>query len=182
MNTKNTVKISKFLSLVLRHKPQTIGLQLDKQGWADTQELIDKCNEFGKKIDRKTLIHVVETNNKKRFSFNEDGSRIRASQGHSIKIDLGYTPLQPPTVLYHGTATRFLSSIWEKGLIKKDRHHVHLSADKETAQKVGARHGKPVILLIDALEMHRQGHAFFKSENDVWLTERVPNQFIRKSE
>ena len=131
MNTQNTTRLSKFLSLILRHKPQLIGLELDPQGWADTDDLLDKCNQFGKKLDKETLLHIVANDNKKRYSFSEDGSKIRASQGHSIKVELGYTAQVPPRLLYHGTATRFLNSIMEEGLIKGKRHHVHLSAEEK---------------------------------------------------
>ena len=180
MNTQNTTRLSKFLSLILRHKPQLIGLELDTQGWADTDDLLNKCNQFGKKLDKETLLHIVASDNKKRYSFNEDGSKIRASQGHSIKVELGYVPQIPPKFLYHGTATRFVDSIMEKGLIKGNRHHVHLSAEQETAIKVGSRHGKPIVLIIKAQEMQEGGQQFFRSENGVWLTEHVPARFIEK--
>lgn len=174
----NITTISKFLSLVLRHKPETIGLVLDKNGWADTQELLKKMSTKGPNITLEVLQEVVETNSKKRFAFNEDGSKIRASQGHSLSIDLGYQPSIPPTVLYHGTATRFLNSIKEQGLIKGQRDHVHLSIDTKTATSVGSRHGKVVILEVLAKEMQEAGYEFFVSENGVWLTGEVPVKFL----
>ena len=158
---KNTVKLSKFLSLVLRHKPQTIGITLDKNGWTDVKILLQKMNDYGKKIDIQTLKEVVANNNKKRFAFNEKGDKIRANQGHSISIDLGYTPQTPPYILYHGTVERFLGSIFTTGLEKRKRHHVHLSANLETALNVGKRRGKPIILLVDAKTMHEDGFPFF---------------------
>lgn len=171
-------KLSKFLSLVLRHQPEKIGLKLDEQGWANTQELIEKINKSGTPFNLNILQQVVENNNKKRFAFNADGSQIRASQGHSIKIDLGYTPTQPPEFLYHGTATRFLESIHEQGINKGSRHHVHLSKDIPTAKSVGGRHGVPVILTIKAQAMFEDGYKFFVSVNNVWLTESIPVQYI----
>ena len=178
MEIKTIKKLSKFLSLVLRHRPEVIDLQLDAQGWADTQELIAQCQAHGKSLNLEILQQVVSQNDKKRFAFNEDGSKIRASQGHSIHIDLGYTPMQPPATLFHGTATHFLSSIMAQGLIKGKRHHVHLSANQETALQVGQRHGKPVILEVAAQAMQQAGHVFYLSENGVWLTEAVPSAFL----
>ncbi|MEM6261545.1 MAG: RNA 2'-phosphotransferase [Bacteroidota bacterium] len=180
MNPKQTTRISKFLSMVLRHRPETIGLTLDNQGWADVDELVQKAGESGRNITPEMLDHVVENNNKKRFAFNEDKTRIRASQGHSINIDLGYEPAVPPEVLFHGTAQKFVGSIFAQGLQKRKRHHVHLSADKATALTVGGRHGSPVIFEVQAGEMHRQGHKFFVSANGVWLTEEVPVAFLVK--
>ena len=178
MNDQQLKRISKFLSLVLRHKPETINIQLDAQGWVDTQVLIDQCKANKRPLDLPTLQKVVADNNKKRFSFNEDGSKIRASQGHSVKIDLAYEAIEPPKILYHGTATRFVESIAESGLQKRNRHHVHLSSELATAKDVGSRHGKPVILEVKAKEMYDAGHEFFQSENGVWLTEEVLVQFI----
>lgn len=174
----NYKKISKFLSLVLRHKPETIGLELDENGWANTADLLQKLKKNNKEISLKTLQEVVATNNKKRFAFNEDGSKIRASQGHSIQIDLGYTASIPPTTLFHGTATRFLESIKKGGLIKGSRHQVHLSKDLETATNVGGRHGKVVVLEVAAGKMQAAGFEFFVSENGVWLTDHVPVEYL----
>lgn len=177
MNKKH-VHISKFISLVLRHKPQEIGLALDENGWADTQELIKKMSDHGTPLDMATLREVVDTNDKKRFIFNDDLSKIRASQGHSIDVDLGFTPQQPPGQLYHGTATRFVNGIRQSGLVKGSRQHVHLSEDVETMRQVGQRHGVPVILSINAAAMHSAGHQFYLSANGVWLTDHVPVSFI----
>lgn len=171
-------KRSKFLSLVLRHKPEEIGLVLDEQGWANVEELLKLLDKAGKPTTRELLDRVVAENDKKRFAFSGDGTRIRASQGHSVEIDLDLPPSTPPAMLYHGTATRFLDSILEKGLVPGSRRHVHLSVDIETATKVGARHGKPAILTVDAAAMHRAGHVFFVSANGVWLTDAVPREFI----
>lgn len=178
MANKNLRKLSKFLSLILRHKPQTVGLELDAQGWADTDTLIEKISQHRFAITREDLEWVVEHNDKKRFVFSEDGSKIRANQGHSLKIDLALPPVTPPEVLYHGTAERNLDSIRESGLLKRKRHHVHLSGDTETALNVGKRYGKPVLLIVRAGEMHTAGHPFFCSENGVWLTEHVAPDFI----
>ena len=178
MTTKERKHLSKFLSLILRHRPQVIGLTLDEQGWAVTKTLLEKVNGSGKKLTLATLEEVVSTNDKKRFAFNEDKTKIRANQGHSIKIKLGYKPVTPPTYLYHGTATRFMNAIRKEGLKKQNRHHVHLSKDVETAKKVGSRHGVPVILTIQAAAMHQAGYAFFVSDNGVWLTDHIPIAFI----
>ena len=178
IDEKQHTKLSKFLSLVLRHKPDIIDLELSQHGWADVNELIEKMNACEKRIDRETLNSIVENNNKKRFSFNEDRTKIRASQGHSIDVDLDYCPKMPPDVLYHGTATKYTNDIFSKGLEKGSRHHVHLSHDTETAVKVGQRHGKPVVLTIMAKDMHCDGYHFYQSDNGVWLTEKVPVQYI----
>jgi putative RNA 2'-phosphotransferase len=169
---------SKFLSLILRHQPEVIGLRLDREGWANISELIELANKHGRELDRELLKQVVDTNSKKRFSFSDDLSMIRANQGHSVSVDLGLQPVEPPRVLYHGTATRFLDSIREQGLRPGTRQHVHLSKDAETAMSVGRRHGKPVVLIVDAKALHDAGHKFFLSDNGVWLTHRVPVHFI----
>ena len=174
----NLVKTSKFLSLVLRHQPEIIGLQLDEQGWATVDELL-RCSQHGPQpLTQGLLDEIVRTNDKQRFAFSSDGLRIRANQGHSIEVDLALSPLEPPEVLYHGTAERNIVSIRQKGLIKGQRQHVHLSRDEQTATKVGQRHGKPIVLTVRAGEMHRQGHLFYRSDNGVWLTDHVPPQFI----
>ncbi len=172
------VRTSKFLSLILRHQPEKIGLTLDANGWADVDELILRANEAGKRLNRNLLDRIVAENDKKRFAFSEDGTRIRASQGHSIDIDLALTPSTPPDVLYHGTASRFVESIRAEGLHSGNRQHVHLSLDVATATMVGSRHGKPVVLVIRAGEMVAAGHQFYLSANGVWLTELVPAAFI----
>ncbi len=178
MDEKQIIHISKFLSKVLRHQPQLIGLQLDEQGWVSTEELLSKMKTHNKVLTLEALEQVVEKNNKKRFAFNEDKTAIRANQGHSININLGYEAIKPPQTLYHGTANRFLKSIKTKGIVKGRRHHVHLSKDEATAINVGNRHGKAVVLIIDTQAMHKDGHAFFVSENDVWLTDKVPAKYI----
>lgn len=180
MNEIETKRISKFLSLILRHQPETIGLNLDENGWADVEELRERSAKKKVYFSLEELDEVVETNNKKRFAFNEDKTKIRASQGHSINIDLALEALQPPDFLYHGTAEANISSILEKGIEKRSRQHVHLSADKETATKVGMRHGKPIILTIRTGKMYEDGIAFYLSANGVWLTEFVDPKYISK--
>lgn len=172
------VKLSKFLSLILRHKPETIGIELDKNGWANTEELLDKINRDETVMDFELLKEIVETNDKKRFLFDVDYSRIKANQGHSIEIELGLQAVTPPEYLYHGTATRNLESILVTGINKGSRHHVHLSEDIETATKVGQRYGKPVILKVRSAEMYKEGIAFYKTANNVWLTDFVSVEFI----
>lgn len=171
------VSTSKFLSLVLRHRPEVIGLSLDEAGWADIDTLI-RLSQAHKPLTRALIEQVVEANSKQRFAISDDGRRIRANQGHSIEIELGLQPLAPPGLLYHGTATRFVEAIRREGLAKRSRQHVHLSADADTATAVGARHGQPAVLIVRAGEMAAAGHAFFRSENGVWLTDAVPAGFI----
>ena len=178
MTAKDRTRLSKFLSLILRHQPEKVGLTLDEAGWVGVTELLDALTSHGHPITRETLLHIVATSEKKRFALSADGKRIRASQGHSVEVELGYAPATPPPLLYHGTVDRFLNSIREKGLIKGDRHHVHLSPDTTTATTVGARRGKPVLLTIDAAAMAREGVLFYVSANGVWLTDHVPVQFI----
>lgn len=172
------IRISKFLSLVLRHKPETIGLTLAEGGWVSVSELLQACQRHRFPITLQELHTVVALNDKKRFSFNDDGTLIRASQGHSVKVELGYQPQEPPEILYHGTTERFLPSILAKGLLKGQRHHVHLSPDIATATKVGARRGKPVVLSIKSGQMYRDGYIFYQSANGVWLTDHVPAVYI----
>ena len=171
------ITYSKFLSLVLRHKPEEIGLQLDENGWANVQELIEKANKKNVALSIELVEEIVEKNDKKRFSFNEDHSRIRAVQGHSIEVDLQLEEKVPPVFLYHGTAVKSLQNIRSEGLKKMNRQHVHLSSTEEQARKVGMRHGKPVVLLIESLKMHTC-LKFFLSQNNVWLTDHVPIQYI----
>ena len=171
-------QLSKFLSLILRHKPDAIGLELDSQGWANIEQLIDKAHAAGTTFDRTELLHVVETSDKKRFSVSADGLRIRAAQGHSVSVELGLSPKEPPPVLFHGTATRFVEAILQQGLKPQARQQVHLSLDKATARRVGARHGKPHIFEIDALAMHASGFQFYLADNGVWLTDQVPPEFL----
>jgi putative RNA 2'-phosphotransferase len=172
-------RISKFLSLVLRHKPEAIGIELDSAGWASVDELLLKLQQQGMPVTLQKLQEVVTTNDKQRFAFNTDGTRIRASQGHSLQIDLSLLPLIPPTELYHGTATQYISSILKEGLQAKSRQYVHLSADRATARKVGQRHGKSVILLVNTAAMHNSGHSFYQAANGVWLTRSVPPLFLQ---
>lgn len=178
MTEKNKKQISKFLSLVLRHQPEKIDIKLDDQGWVDVSLLLKQMKAYGKNIDFELLSEVVRTNDKKRFAFSEDGSKIRANQGHSISVDLKYKETEPPVFLYHGTVSKFIGDIKDKGLLKMNRHHVHLSESIETATKIGARRGKPIILTIKSGEMFKQGYKFYKSENNVWLTEMIPSNFI----
>lgn len=180
-SSKQLNKTSKFLSFVLRHKPEAIGLALDENGWADIDELINKGNTSGEasNLDKTLIQEVVDTSDKKRFIISDDGQRIRANQGHSINVDLQLKPVTPPEFLYHGTATRFLDSILKEGLKPQQRQHVHLSTDIDTATAVGQRYGKPVILTIKALLMHEQGFVFYRSENGVWLTEQVPHSYLK---
>lgn len=175
---KELKHISKFISLVLRHRPEVIDLQLDEQGWANVDELIEKMRAKGTIIDREILDNVVATNDKQRFAFNEAKTMIRANQGHSIEVDLNLKPIEPPVILYHGTAETNLHDIKKMGLIKKSRQYVHLSATIETAKAVGGRHGKPIVLTIEALKMHQDGYLFYLSDNQVWLTDAVPVNYI----
>lgn len=172
------VRVSKFLSLVLRHRPERIGITLDPAGWVNVDDLLAACRRGGFPIIPEELKQVVAENDKQRFAFSDDGLRIRASQGHSVQVDLGYDPEVPPDVLYHGTSTRSLKSIQKNGLLRRKRHHVHLSLTPETAMKVGRRHGPPVILKIHSGRMHQDGHVFHLSANNIWLTENVPPSYI----
>ncbi|KAG8154326.1 RNA 2'-phosphotransferase [Burkholderia catarinensis] len=175
----DATRISKYLSYLLRHEPQAIGLQLDPEGWADIGELIAGAARHGHRLDRATIETVCATSDKQRFALSDDGRRIRAVQGHSTSVvQRRYPAAQPPERLYHGTATRFLDSIRAQGLKPGARHHVHLSPDIRTALAVGTRYGVPVILEIDAQRMHRQGHTFFVAENGVWLTDAVPAECL----
>ncbi len=173
------IVISKFLSRVLRHDPKAIGITLDEAGWIQVDTLLQAMTAAGKPLSREVLQEVVRTNDKQRFSFSEDGTKIRANQGHSIKsINLGLSPVAPPELLYHGTVEKFLASIKQTGLQKRKRQHVHLSSNVETATRVGARRGDPVILQIQSSRMQTEGYTFFLSDNGVWLTDHVPPAFI----
>ncbi|MEU6069501.1 MULTISPECIES: RNA 2'-phosphotransferase [Streptomyces] len=180
MDERRTVKVSKYLSKHLRHQPERIGLTLDEGGWVEIDTLIAAAAAHGFRFSRTELDHVVAANDKKRFAV--EGTRIRASQGHSIEVDLGLPPATPPQYLYHGTVARNLESIRAAGLRPMNRHDVHLSADRETATRVGARRGRPVVLTVDAAAMHRAGHVFHVSANGVWLTQAVPSEYLRFSE
>ena len=172
---------SKFLALVLRHSPQEIDIKLDANGWADVKELIEKMNSHASDITLAEMRHIVATDNKKRYSFSEDQLKIRANQGHSIKVDVGLREAVPPMYLYHGTADRFCEVIDGEGLKKMSRLHVHLSTDYQTAVKVGSRHGRTVVYKVFAKDMHNAGFKFFLSENNVWLTDRVPPEYMQYS-
>jgi putative RNA 2'-phosphotransferase len=179
--SKQHSKISKFLSFVLRHKPEAIGLTLDAEGWADIYLLIACANRSGQALTRPLLQEVVESSDKKRFTVSEDGLRIRAAQGHSTQsVVIAHVEKQPPEFLYHGTATRFLDSIREQGLLPGSRHYVHLSEDEQTATAVGQRYGKPVVLKVKALFMYQQGFKFYQAENGVWLTGNVPAAYLQE--
>ncbi|HGM3536419.1 TPA: RNA 2'-phosphotransferase [Clostridioides difficile] len=171
-------KLSIFISLILRHKPEIIGIKLDEYGYADVNELIEKINNAGRNINIEILEQIVKEDNKQRYSFNEDRSKIRANQGHSINIDVELKELEPPEYLYHGTATRFLDNIKNEGIIKQSRLYVHLSRDIDTAIKVGKRHGTPVILKINTGKMYENGYKFYLSENNVWLCEYIPFKYV----
>lgn len=177
--SKRLEATSKFLSFALRHKPEAIGLKLDVEGWCAIDQLIWLANEHGTALTLELLLEVVATSDKKRFALSPDGSRIRANQGHSIPVDLNLQPLTPPQVLFHGTATRFASSIRARGLVAGSRQYVHLSADRSTALRVGKRHGEPLLLEVEALAMSRNGHEFFISANGIWLTRGVPAHYLR---
>jgi putative RNA 2'-phosphotransferase len=172
------VTTSKLLSYVLRHRPDSIGLQLDAQGWVAVDELLARLHTHGKPLERALLDRVVLQNDKQRFAFSPDGARIRASQGHSVEVDLALQPQVPPPVLYHGTASRFLKPIMAEGLRAGARHHVHLSSDMQTAIKVGTRHGFPAVLRVDAARMQLDGALFYQSDNGVWLTDTVAPRYL----
>ncbi|STR27993.1 RNA 2'-phosphotransferase [Janthinobacterium lividum] len=177
--TDHLVNTSKFLSLILRHAPEKIGLALDPQGWADIGQLLALAAQHGHRLSREQLDEVVARDSKTRYAISADGLRIRANQGHSLAaVDIGLPPATPPAMLYHGTASRFVDAIRAGGLLAGARKHVHLSSNQETAVVVGARHGKPVVLTVDAAAMQAQGHVFYVSDNGVWLTQAVPVPFI----
>ena len=178
--TSRATRISKYLSLVLRHEPAAAGITLDAEGWVDVADLLAGAARHGFSFTQAELEEVVHTSDKRRFAFNADGKQIRANQGHSVSVDLGLQSETPPRVLYHGTVERFVSSIMASGLEKRARQHVHLSSDITTATRVGGRRGKPVILEIAAGNMHFDGFHFFRSANGVWLTDQVPPQYISR--
>ncbi len=175
----NLTTTSKFLSLILRHKPETIDVKLDENGWLEISKLIKNANQHGNSITLELLHDVVATSDKRRFMLSEDGLKIRANQGHSVEnVDLQLESIAPPDVLYHGTVAQFIASIREQGLQKRSRNHVHLSSELSTASQVGMRRGKPIVLVINSEQMHDAGYQFFQSANGVWLTEAVPVEFI----
>lgn len=178
MNDRST---SKYISLILRHQPEVIGITLDEQGWADVEKLIRGVNKTHP-LDMETLERIVAEDEKQRYSFNEDKTLIRANQGHSIPVDVELPEVTPPDVLYHGTGIKYKESIDSQGLIPKSRLYVHLSGDVETARKVGQRHGNPIIYNVDAAAMHADGYVFFRSVNGVWLTRTVPQKYLSLNE
>jgi putative RNA 2'-phosphotransferase len=174
-------RTSKLLSYILRHRPDEAGITLDSHGWVTVDALLAGLAARGTAISRADLERIVAADSKQRYAYSDDGTRIRASQGHSVDVDLGYQPAVPPVLLYHGTAARNLESILATGLDRRERHHVHLSATVATARQVGGRHGRPVVLHVDAARMHADGFAFFVTANGVWLVERVPPIYLRVS-
>jgi putative RNA 2'-phosphotransferase len=178
MDAKTLTRRSKFLSLVLRHQPELVGIALDPAGWVDIDELVDRCRAHGHPLTREAIEEIAATSPKQRFAISEDGRRIRANQGHSVDVELGYEPAVPPDILYHGTVEASLPGIRATGLEKRARHHVHLSPDEATARVVGMRRGRPVILRVAAGRMVGDGHVFHLSTNGVWLVEAVPPVYI----
>lgn len=175
---------SVFISYVLRHKPEAINLDMDRKGWVSISQLISNAPIAKRKLTKESILEIVKNDEKGRYAISNDGKSIRALQGHSISKDVvcvGFEKKTPPSVLYHGTATRFMDSIKEKGLVPNNRQYVHLSSDKDTAINVGNRHGTPIILEIDTSLMIEKGHSFYLSENNVWLTEAVPISYISVS-
>lgn len=176
----STTGQSKWLSFVLRHAPESIGLRLDAQGWARVDDLLEKAELAGQSLDRPTLLDIVRTSDKKRFTLSDDRALIRAAQGHSVAVDLGLSPAEPPEVLWHGTAEKSVAAILAEGLKPGKRRHVHLSLDAATARRVGERHGRPVLFLVHVGCMRTAGHEFFRADNGVWLTEAVPPKFLER--
>ncbi len=175
MNKNNST--SKFISLILRHRPEVIGITLDEHGWANVDELLTGINRT-RPLDMAGLEEIVRTDEKQRYSFNADRTKIRANQGHSVPVDVELQPVTPPALLYHGTGEKFVPSIEARGLIPKTRLYVHLSGDYDTARKVGARHGSPRVYQINAARMSADGYVFYRSVNGVWLTKQVPSQYL----
>lgn len=176
---KNLNELSKFLSYILRHQPESIGIHLDSDGWVNIDYLIEQINKHNQFFTKEVLYQIVETSDKKRFTISENGLEIRAAQGHSTKqVNINHIESIPPEYLYHGTASRFIESIKKQGLISSQRHYVHLSLDKQTASAVGQRHGKPIVIKIKALLMYQQGYKFYLSDNGIWLVKNVPSEFL----
>lgn len=178
MNRKELIRASKFLARVLRHDPGLAGLRLDPRGWTDVTSLLHGCHRAGIPLTRAALDEVVATNDKKRFALSPDGTRIRAQQGHSVRVDLDLEPSRPPDLLHHGTTGRFLPAITAEGLRPMGRHDVHLSPDEATARRVGSRRGAPVVLTVNAKRMHEDGHLFRVTGNGVWLVAAVPPEYL----
>ncbi|WP_027088924.1 RNA 2'-phosphotransferase [Thomasclavelia saccharogumia] len=173
-------KMGKYLSLILRHKPEIIGIELDDHGWAEVSALIEGINKTGRYIDKEILDKIVETNNKKRYQYNVNQTKIRANQGHSINVDVELQEKSPPNLLYHGTAKKSLENIKKSGIKKMERLYVHLSKDVETAKNVGKRHGLPVVLVIDTKAMVKDGYIFYYSNNGVWLCDDIDYKYVKK--
>ncbi|WP_324679305.1 RNA 2'-phosphotransferase [Hymenobacter sp. GOD-10R] len=180
MNKSRKVSLSKFLSKYLRHEPEMLGLHLSEGGWVAVADLLEACQRHGQALTHLELSEIVADSDKKRFAFDATGTLIRAQQGHSVSVDLQLAPATPPAVLYHGTVGAALAAIRREGLQKMNRHHVHLSPDVETARRVGARRGKPVILAVDAAALHSAGAVFYESGNGVWLVDQVPPSYLRE--
>jgi putative RNA 2'-phosphotransferase len=178
MNAQALKTKSKFLSLVLRHQPEVAGITLDSSGWVAVGELLAGCARAGQSISHGELLEIVRTSDKQRFALSDDGLCIRANQGHSVEVELGYEPAEPPAVLYHGTAASALPSIRIVGLERRARHHVHLSERTDTATAVGGRHGKPIVLTVDAARMRADRLVFYRTPNGVWLTDEVPAKYL----
>lgn len=181
MNRRMTQR-SRFLSLVLRHQPQAAGIKLDSAGWVEVETLLQGMSSSGHPLSRAELETLVTANDKQRFTFSNDGKRIRANQGHSVDVELGLAPAVPPSTLYHGTVGKFLDSILQRGLEPGQRHHVHLTADRHTAFKVGSRRGTAIVLEVNASAMVEAQHIFYLSANGVWLTDTVPAKFLKRLE
>ena len=179
LDEKSLVKRSRYLARHLRHQPEALGLTLEPGGWVAVDALLATMRRHGVELSRAELEEIVARNNKQRFSFDETGTRIRANQGHSIPVDLQLASVTPPDALYHGTSKAMVRPILREGLQKMRRQHVHLSRDKATAIKVGSRHGAPVVLLVDAAAMARDGYQFYLSDNGVWLTDHAPPRYLR---
>jgi putative RNA 2'-phosphotransferase len=182
MDHKQQVRISKFLSRILRHAPGDIGLTLEPGGWVFVEDLLDGAAAAGVVLTREQLDEIVASSDKSRFAFDDDGERIRANQGHSVAVDLQLEPTVPPDRLFHGTGAGAVDAILREGLHRMKRHHVHLSELEATARNVGSRHGKPVVLVVDAAAMHRAGMVFYRSANGVWLTDAVPAKYLSRAE
>lgn len=178
LNHQQMIRHIEFLCLVLRHQPESIGIKLDSNGWVIVDDLLNQSEKHGFKISKEILLYVINNNEKKRFAITHDFQRIRACQGHTISVDLGYISQPPPNILFHGTSRNSLEHIYKHGIKKGKRQFVHLSEDMRIAQNAGNKHGVPVVLVVKAAEMHRRNYHFFLSENGVWLTEHVPNRFL----
>jgi putative RNA 2'-phosphotransferase len=179
MDSKEIIKKSKWLSKHLRHAPERIGLELEVGGWVEVEKLLAAAKKYHMELTRPQLEEVVAENNKQRFAFDSTGTKIRANQGHSVEVDLGLEASTPPDVLFHGTGAQNRDLLLSEGLKKMRRHHVHLSADVETATNVGSRHGKPLVFEVDAARMHLDGHLFYRSENGVWLCDEVWPEYLK---